>query len=256
MKLEIINYKYYDGSQRPLYILRPNNFEKDKLYKTIYFFDGNSTFVASEYTDENWGVKEALEKLNINDCIAIGLEHAGENRIAEYLPYDISYEDKKIKSRKEQFDPFFIKEIIPYIEKNYPVIKDRKSRTLIGSSMGGFVTASFAAKHKDIFSKFGIFSLASFIGSKGQFNKFLDKYGLAKDAKYFIYVGNKEGYSKIDDYEDRETSQNYIEESNKFVDYLLNNGIENYKLMIGDGENHSENSWKKYLPYCLDYLLK
>ena len=255
MELEILDYKYYDDSTRPLYILRPKNFNPNIKYKTIYFFDGQSTFDKSEYTLENWGVEESFKKLNMNDYIAVGISHAGKNRISEYLPYDALHGDKLIKSRHEKFDDFFMNNIIPFIEENYPVIKDKSARSLIGSSMGGFITASYAAKYKDIFSNYGIFSLASFMADPIDFIDYIDQYKLDRDSNYFIYVGDKEGYSDKNKEEDKELSQAYIDETNKFMSYLLANGINNYKLVVGQGENHSEKAWKKYLEYCLEFFI-
>lgn len=255
MELEILDYKYYDGSIRPLYILRPSNFDPNIKYKTIYFFDGQSTFDISEYTLENWGVEESFKKLNMNDYIAVGISHAGENRISEYLPYDAIHKDKIIKSRHKEFDDFFINNIIPYIEDNYPVIKDKSARSLIGSSMGGFMTASYAAKYNDIFSNYGIFSLASFMANPIDFIEFIDQYELDRNSKYFIYVGDKEGYNDKTKEEDKEISQAYIDETNKFMSYLLAKGISNYKLVVGKDENHSEKAWKKYLENCLEFFI-
>lgn len=254
MELEILDYNYYDGSIRPLYILRPSNFDPNIKYKTIYFFDGQSTFDKSEYTLENWGVEESFDKLNIDDYIAVGISHAGENRISEYLPYDATHKDKVIKSRHIEFDDFFINNIIPYIEDNYPVKKDKSARSLIGSSMGGFMTASYAAKYKDIFSNYGIFSLASFMANPIDFIDFIDQYELDRESKYFIYVGDKEGYNDKTKEEDKEISQAYIDETNKFMSYLLAKGINNYKLLVGQGENHSEKAWKKYIENCLEFF--
>lgn len=146
---------------------------------------------------------------------------------------EIIHGDKLIKSRHEKFDDFFMNNIIPFIEENYPVIRDKSARSLIGSSMGGFMTASYAAKYKDIFSNYGIFSLASFMANPIDFIDYIDQYKLDRDSNYFIYVGDKDGYNDKNKEEDKELSQAYIDETNKFMSYLSANGINNYKLVVG-----------------------
>lgn len=49
-------------------------------------------------------------------------------------------------------------DILPYIEKNYPVIKDRKGRAVAGLSMGGGQSFFIAFRNVDLFSNVGIFS--------------------------------------------------------------------------------------------------
>ncbi len=58
-------------------------------------------------------------------------------------------------------DPFvkdFITDLLPYIEKTYRVLTDRKSRAIAGLSMGGGQTLNIAMPHLDRFGYIGVFS--------------------------------------------------------------------------------------------------
>ena len=49
-------------------------------------------------------------------------------------------------------------DIVPFIEKTYPVIKNRKGRAVAGLSMGGGQSFFIAFRNVDLFSSVGIFS--------------------------------------------------------------------------------------------------
>jgi len=51
-----------------------------------------------------------------------------------------------------------VADIVPYIEKNYPVIKNRKGRAVAGLSMGGGQSFFIAFRNADTFANVGIFS--------------------------------------------------------------------------------------------------
>jgi len=64
-----------------------------------------------------------------------------------------------------QADPFvddFLKDLMPYVEKNYRVLTTRGSRAIAGLSMGGYQTLNIAVPHLDTFAYIGVFSSGVF----------------------------------------------------------------------------------------------
>jgi len=55
---------------------------------------------------------------------------------------------------------FFVKELIPHCEKNYPLIPDASQRAIMGTSMGGLTSTYFAFTRPDVFGMAGIQSPA------------------------------------------------------------------------------------------------
>ena len=49
------------------------------------------------------------------------------------------------------YEDYFVKELIPYIEKTYKVKTERKFRAIAGLSMGGYGSMILALKHPDLF---------------------------------------------------------------------------------------------------------
>ncbi len=58
------------------------------------------------------------------------------------------------------FEKDLLNDLIPYIEKNYPVVKDRESRAIAGLSMGGGQSLNFGLGNLDKFAWIGGFSSA------------------------------------------------------------------------------------------------
>lgn len=52
---------------------------------------------------------------------------------------------------KENYEDFFIKELMPFVEKNYRTKPDKKYRGIAGLSMGGYGTLYLSFKHPDLF---------------------------------------------------------------------------------------------------------
>ncbi len=53
---------------------------------------------------------------------------------------------------KENYEDFFIKELMPFVEKKYPIKAEKKYRGIAGLSMGGYGTLIYAFKHPDLFA--------------------------------------------------------------------------------------------------------
>src|SRR5660397_222442 len=58
------------------------------------------------------------------------------------------------------FEQDLLNDLIPFIEKNYPVIKDREHRAIAGLSMGGGQSLNFGLGNLDRFAWIGGFSSA------------------------------------------------------------------------------------------------
>jgi len=58
-----------------------------------------------------------------------------------------------------KFEESLVFDVIPFIEKNYRVIKNKDSRAVAGLSMGGIQTMTLANTHPEMFSWYGVMSM-------------------------------------------------------------------------------------------------
>lgn len=58
-----------------------------------------------------------------------------------------------------KFEESLVKDVIPFVEKNYRVIANKDNRAVTGLSMGGMQTMNLANKYPEVFSWFGVMSM-------------------------------------------------------------------------------------------------
>lgn len=134
-----------------------------------------------------------------------------------------------------------VADIVPYIEKNYNVIKSRKGRAVAGLSMGGGQSFFIGFRNRDKFSSVGVFS-SGLIGASAIGGQPFDAEehfpgSLAKNSKYncfdVLYLSCGEQDNRIDGMAD-------------FRDKLLEAG---YKGVVWEQYpgNHEWKVWRRNL---------
>jgi len=96
----------------------------------------------------------------------------------------------------EKFEGDLLKDVIPFVEKTYPVKKAAESRALAGLSMGGGQALNFGLGHTDTFAWVGGFSSAP---NTRAVEKLLAKPDDAKKAIKLLWVscGDKDGLMNV-----------------------------------------------------------
>ena len=124
------------------------------------------------------------------------------------------------------FEHDLLNDLIPYIERNYPAIKDRKSRAIAGLSMGGGQTLNFGFGNIDQFAWIGGFSSAP---NTKQPRELLPDPQKAKELELiWISCGD---------------ADNLIGNSTRTSAYLTEHGIPHI-LRITPGGAHDFKEWK------------
>lgn len=180
-----ITYCYYKsstlGTTRPLLVYTPPGFEHNgkKKYPVLYLIHGGSD------TEETW-TKVGRANLIADNLIAQGK--------AKPMIIVMPYGNVRPKPTPD-FTLDVINDIIPYVEANYPVLKDSKSRAVAGFSVGGGQTLNIGLTHTD---KFGyVCSYAPFTATdefKKNFSNWTpDAAAMNKQLKLFtISVGTED----------------------------------------------------------------
>ena len=134
------------------------------------------------------------------------------------------------------FEKDLLKDLIPYIEKNYPVIKDSEHRAIAGLSMGGGQSLNFGLGNLDKFAWVGGFSSAP--NTKKPEELVPDPENARKRLKLlWLSCGDKDGL---------------ITYSKRTHDYLNTNNVPH--IYYVDHGYHDFNVWKNSL-YMFSQLL-
>lgn len=127
------------------------------------------------------------------------------------------------------FEKSLVKDVIPFMEKNYRVKTGKENRAIAGLSMGGGHTVTATTEYPDVFGYIGVFSAGIWEGSTGMEEKFmaLKNSGI---NKYWVGCGEED----------------FVMESNKrLLDMLDKTGIE-YEYHESAG-GHTWANWRDYL---------
>ncbi len=146
------------GSNRKALIYMPPNYSKNKKYPVLYLLHGIGG-------DEKEWLKGGQPQVILDNLYA-------ENKIEPMIvvmPNGRAMKDDRATGnimapdKVEAFATFekdLLNDLIPYIGKKFPVIKDREHRAIAGLSMGGGQSLNFGLGNLDIFAWIGGFSSA------------------------------------------------------------------------------------------------
>ena len=69
---------------------------------------------------------------------------------------------------RDEFVDDFVKDVMPYVEKNYRVVSDREHRAIAGLSMGGSQTLNIGVPNLEKFAYIGVYSSGLLGGGRGR----------------------------------------------------------------------------------------
>lgn len=251
-----LKFKLYSSDlnlDKTIRVFLPTNYNKGNNYKVLYMHDGQNIYDKSKWSKSSWEILETFKKNNITNIIVVGIDSEDKTRTQQYVPFSFNNKVEKVKLNKsyaKQYATFIVKYLKPYIDYHFKTDPSYDSTYMVGSSFGAVITAYISSLYKGVFSKLGIFSLASFV-INDKFNKFLDTNKIDNKASYFISVGDKELPSKILIM----VGNLYINCSKEYSYILKNNKAKKVVLKIYKNHYHSEVCWKKQFEDFLNKTL-
>ena len=114
---------------------------KGKNYKTIYILHGYSGNADRTYKEDIPDLSGKAQKYNTIYVLPDG-------------NFNCWYVDSPI-DKSSQYQTFIGNELVDYIDANYPTIKDRKFRGILGWSMGGYGALNIGVFYANTFSIVG-----------------------------------------------------------------------------------------------------
>lgn len=232
IKKETIDSQFL-GEQRNLRIYLPPGYNEILSYPVVYCQDGEEFFNFGRIATH---ANELILDEGIDPFIIVGVEVNTSVRTEEYAPFG---------NRFESYTSCFTEEIIPFVERNYPVRREPSERVLAGDSLGGTVSLHLAMKKPELFSK--IISL-----SGAYYEPTLDILSKEQDLSYlslFMIVGLQE-----DNYTTDTGTYNFVD-LNRRARALLEERGAKVHYYEKDGK-HLWGFWQQELPDALIYFLK
>lgn len=224
------------GNKRKAIIYTPPGYSKDKTLPVLYLLHGIGG-------DEKEWLKGGQPQVILDNLYA---EKKVEPMIV-VMPNGRAMKDDRAvgnimaADKVEAFATFekdLLKDLIPYIEKNYPVIKDSEHRAIAGLSMGGGQSLNFGLGNLDKFAWIGGFSSAP---NTRKPEELVPDPGAARKRLKLLWLscGDKDGL---------------ITYSKRTHDYLNTNNIPH--IYYVDHGYHDFNVWKNSLFMFSQLLFK
>jgi len=133
-----------------------------RRYPVLYLNDGQNLFESSSsFTGVEWGVDETADRLIregvVPPMIMVGLDNAGRARMREYMPHR-SMHPMILRVSGNRYPRFLIKEVMPFMARNYRVATGPENTGLGGSSLGGLVTLAIGILFPHAFTRLIVMS--------------------------------------------------------------------------------------------------
>jgi enterochelin esterase-like enzyme len=222
-----------------------------KRYPVFYLNDGQNLFEsATSFTGIEWQVGETAGRMIreglIPPMIFVGIDNARVERIKEYLPYR-SVSPMVLRPRGMQYPEFLVKEVIPFVARQYRVAKGAEHTALGGSSLGGLISLYAAIAAPGAFGCVLLESPSLWVSNRRVLKECRGFRNWPE--RMFVGVGTRE-MGRED--KDLETVENVRE----LERMLRRSGLDERRLRveIADGATHSEGAWAARFPEALRFF--
>ena len=128
-----------------------------RRYPVLYLNDGQNLFEAStSFTGVEWQVDETSERLVregvIPPMMVVGIDNAGKDRLREYLPHR-SLQPMMLRVQGSRYPDFLMKEVMPFVARNYRVAPGPENTGLGGSSLGALIALYTAVVRPNVIGR-------------------------------------------------------------------------------------------------------
>jgi predicted alpha/beta superfamily hydrolase len=227
-----------------------------RSYPVLYMQDAQNLFDEATSNAGEWQVDETVDHLvgsfKIPPMIVVGIDHAGDKRSSEYLPYydphNQQYGTPAEKDlRGKDYATFLLTEVIPFVEKKYRVSRGAANTGIGGSSYGGVISLYTVLEHPGIFGHVLVESPVLGVGD-GQLLKDVEK---AKQLPQRMFVAMGTNETKDPDY-----NSELVKSVEELQTILRQKGMgpDRLKVVVEEGAVHNEGAWSRRLPDALLFL--
>jgi len=220
--------------ERTIRVYLPKGYNtSNKTYPVIYMTDGQNIFKSSAAIKSTWAVDSMLNSLPANkQCIIVGIDHAGKDRITEYNPYNSTYG----KGDGVAYSQFLAETLKPYIDAHYRTKKEARYNAIAGSSLGSLLAMYAVVKYPDSFGNAGIFSPAFWIGQ--QIYTDTETATLNKKAGFYLVCGDSESADEV----------KYVNKMDSVLHAKKFTAQQVPPTIIKAGAKHNEAQWRSAFP--------
>lgn len=224
-----------------------------RAFPVLYLMDGQNVFEALPGLPGEWGVDETATELieagAIRPLIIVGVPHAGENRLTEYLPFGSIQGNE---AAGPEFVAWMQREVMPRVERAFRVASGPENTGIGGASLGGAISLYAATQHPDVFGRVIVESLPLLPDNGNAARAYLDSVS-AWPGKVFVGMGGREVSNNERDAERNAMYRAWAEELDARL-AAAGLGADARRLRIDADANHNELAWAARFPEAVTFL--
>lgn len=185
------------GLDRDLAVYLPPSYgETDRRYPVLYMQDGQNLFDPEASFAGSWRVDLAMNWAAARrlEAIVVGVPNAGQERIAEYSPFD---DPEAGPGRGGEYVSHLAGTIKPLVDARFRTLPQRETTGVAGSSMGGLISLFAFFARPDVFGIMGALSPSLWFGERAIFG--LLEAAPSQPGRLYLDVGRLEGAATLED---------------------------------------------------------
>ncbi len=226
---------------RRIWLYLPPGYESSKeKYPVIYMHDGQNLFDEATSFAGEWGIDEYLDSIYSQGkkaAIIVGIDNGQVKRMVEYNPYT---SQQFGEGEGDKYVDFMVKNLKPYIDRNYRTLKNKQNTFIAGSSMGGLISFYAILKYPKVFGGAGVFS-PSFWTAAG-IDSMVRSHAAALSSRILFYAGGKEGNSMLSNME-------------RIANETRQYSTSKIKEVIDPEAQHNEAAWRNHFPHFYEWVV-
>jgi len=263
---EVIRHENYPSQwvdHRHVDVWLPPGYEEDPetRYPVVYMHDGQNLFDPKlSYIGVDWGIDETMTRLvgekKIQGAVVVGVWNTPK-RGPEYMPQkavETAPNSRKLRRSlrgmeapiSDNYLRFLVEELKPFIDTTYRTRSGREDTFIMGSSMGGLISAYAVCEYPDVFGGAGCVS-THWPAGNGIVIDYLRK-NLPGPSTHKLYFDH--GTETLD--AQYEPYQVRVDEIMAEAGYIWN---ENWITRKYQGHEHSERAWRKRMDLPFIFFL-
>lgn len=222
-----------------------------RRYPVLYLNDGQNLFEsATSFTGVEWQVDETADRLmqegTVPPMIMVGIDNASKDRIREYMPHR-SLHPVIVRTQGNRFPDFLIKEVIPFVARNYRVATGPENTGLGGSSLGALISLYTAAVRPNVFGRLLLESPSLWASNRQMIRQ--SRQIRNWPERIFLGTGTAEAGRP-----DRD--QSMVDDVRELAAIFRRAGVDDRRLtlFIDEGASHHESAWARRFPEALAFL--
>jgi enterochelin esterase-like enzyme len=240
------------GLSRLVTIWVPETARSSVPCPVLYLNDGQNLFdSARAFAGVTWRVAETaawlIERRLIPPLIIVGIDHGGLRRAREYLPVEDDRNPFAREPLASEYASFVTTELMPFVEREYPVARGA-SHTAFGGSSYGAVAALFTSMtNPGTFGRLLLESPSLYVGR----GALLKRARRVERWSQRVYLGVGTHETRRDDW-NLETVANV----RRLESILRASGLgpRRLRVTVEEGAAHSEAAWAGRFAQALEFL--